>query len=284
MLPERGLAAKYAKSVLFEEFNDIDIFIEDTADGYQKIFREIFSRVFEGQYRVNNVFPLGGRKVVLDNFELNKENLRRPTLYIVDGDLFLLVNDNVKNQKGLFVLPCYCVENILIDNQAICEILNEENHEKTKDELINEFDFQAWLESNYQYLLSIFIEYGVCFSLMPEIQTVHFPVRELVSSSNGVVDSVKVSKRIDSMKSELIQKVGIEKYQETRAQIESCIEINPNNLIRFVSGKDYLMPLLFTRFKLVSKSKISNINFKLRLSIRCNIAPVTEAKNWVACS
>lgn len=38
MIPERSVQASSAKSVFFEELNDIDIYIEDTAFGYSKLF------------------------------------------------------------------------------------------------------------------------------------------------------------------------------------------------------------------------------------------------------
>ena len=42
---ERRSSAKVAKSVFYEDFNDIDIYIEDTAPGYRKIFKELLIQV-----------------------------------------------------------------------------------------------------------------------------------------------------------------------------------------------------------------------------------------------
>ena len=63
MVPARSETSKSAKSVFFEDVNDIDIFIEDTAIGFEKIYAILFSRVFSDAYSVEKVFPLGGRDV-----------------------------------------------------------------------------------------------------------------------------------------------------------------------------------------------------------------------------
>jgi hypothetical protein len=282
MLPERSLAAKSAKSVLFEEFNDIDIYIEDTAEGYEKIFTELFSRVFSDTYKVSKVFPLGSRMSVVREHEQNCSNFTRPTLYVIDGDLFLMLDNGLASKEGLFVLPCYCIENVLIDIESIHQLLNEENHLKSKDELINEFNYHHWLEGNYRYLLKLFIEYAISFYLLPEIQTVGYQVRELVSSDKGIVDINKVEKRINELMSNVIHQVGNEKYLSTKTTVESIVELNPHNLFIFVSAKDYILPLLITRFKTITKTKMSNINFKLRLAIKCDVKYLYGAKEYVA--
>lgn len=282
MIPERSLAAKSAKSVLFEEFNEIDIFIEDTAEGYEKIFKELFSRVFQGKYKISKVFPLGERRAVIDEHDKNKNNFKRPTLYVIDGDLFLMLNNSVSSTKGLFVLPCYCIENILIDIGSIHQLLNEECHYKDKDDLIIEFDYSNWSKTNYEPLLKLFIEYAVIFSLLPEKQTVGYQVTQLVSSNNGIIDEAKTLNRINELQSEIFHKHDHETYSLTKAKVESIVKLEEKNLTKFVSGKDYLLPLLLTRFRAITRSRTSNINLKLRLAIKCDVSLLNEAINYVA--
>ncbi|WP_446811172.1 DUF4435 domain-containing protein [Methylomonas sp. 2BW1-5-20] len=282
MLPERSLAAKSAKSVLFEEFNDIDIYIEDTAEGYEKIFKELFSRVFQGQYKVSKVFPLGDRYSVVKEHRKQYSSLTRPTLFIVDGDLFLMQENRLSSERGLFVLPCYCIENILLDINQIYQLLNEECHKVSRDELIHNFNYTQWLEDNYKHLLYLFIEYGISFTLTPELQTVNYPITKLVSSDRGVVDKDKVQKRIKDLGNEVLSKASHEEIDILRRKIESIVPINQDSLFTYVSAKDYLLPLLLTRFRTVTKSKATNINIKLRLAMRCNVELLNESKKFVA--
>jgi hypothetical protein len=261
-IPERSDAAKSAKSVFFEEYNDIDIYIEDTAVGYKKLFAEIFSRVFSNKYRVSEVFPLGSRNKVIDECRKCQGEFTRPSLYIVDGDLFLFHKSMCEELPGLYILPFYCIENLLIDQNCLLKILNEEDCIKRCEQLALDFDFSTWAKENSRHLVRLFIEYAICFRLCPEKQTVKFPVRNIVSSSSGIVDEVKVDNRISEISKYVIEKAGAEAYSELKAEIEERILINSDSLLKYVSGKDYLIPLLFTRFRsVVRKTKIQKLNF-----------------------
>ena len=91
LIPERSIRAKVAKSVFYKEVNDIDIYIEDTTKGYKKLYKNLFSRVFQNKYRVSEVFPIGSRGKVIAQHKI--KNSIRPYLFIIDGDLFLTTGD-----------------------------------------------------------------------------------------------------------------------------------------------------------------------------------------------
>jgi hypothetical protein len=267
-----------------DEFASISrcLYVEDTAEGYEKIFKELFSRVFEGEYKVSKVFPLGDRCTVIDEHSKNCNNFQRPTLYVIDGDLFLMQKNRLLSKNGLFVLPCYCIENVLIDVDTIYQLLNEENYKMDKEELIIKFDYDGWLEENFQLLLHLFIEYGISFLLAPELQTVSYPITKLVSSNKGIVDKEKIYTRIDNLKNEVIHKSNHEQINLIRTQVESIVDIKHESLYVYVSAKDYILPLLLTRFRAVTKTKAPNINIKLRLAIKCSVELLKESKNFVA--
>jgi hypothetical protein len=267
---ERSLLAKSAKSVFFEEFNDIDIFIEDTAIGYEKIFKELFSRVFTGRYRISNVFPLGSRVTVVAECNSNLPNITRPTLYIIDGDLHI-INQNTENRVGLYTLPYYCIENLLIDEEAIHNLINEESATISREDLIEQLDYQGWINNNSEKLTDLFIEYGVAFSACPSIQTVAFDISNLVSSNTGDVDHTKIVVRKKSVTQAIIEKIGIDEYNRYRNRIEA-----------FVSAKDYLLPLLLMRIRKITNTKAPNANLKLRLAMICDVRGIAEAENYVA--
>lgn len=281
-LPERSDVAKSAKSVFFEEYNDIDIYIEDTAKGYKKLFAEIFSRVFRDKYRVSEVFPLGGSKKVVDECKKCQGEFTRPSLYIIDGDLFLFEKNIREELPGLYILPFYCIENLLIDQNCFLKLLNEEDPVRRQEQLALDFDFSTWVEENAKHLVRLFIEYAICFKLCPEKETVKFPVRKLVSSSSGIVDESKINHRISEISKYIIEKVGAETYNELKAEIEGRVAVNSDSLLKYVSGKDYLFPLIFTRFNSVAKeAKVQKLHFKLRLALGCSIDAISDCQNCV---
>src|SRR5208283_2113686 len=128
MIPLWSSKAKKAKAVFFRQWNDIDIFIEDTEKSSKKIFRQILSRCFVDKYRVAEIFPLGGREAVITACQGDQIDGGNPRIYLIDGDLSLILGIRVPSLKRLFVLPIYCIENLLIDETAVVEVLFEENH------------------------------------------------------------------------------------------------------------------------------------------------------------
>jgi len=280
MIPERSARANSAKSIFFEEVNDIDIYIEDTAHGYAKLFTKIFNRIFDGKYRISKVFPLGGRMAVID--EHSKDGGKRPSLYIIDGDLWLLHGDTIASQKGLYKLPTYCIENILCDPQAISSILDEEDAEKDQEQIINEMKYGEWLSLNEELLFLLFIEYAVSMKINPTEKTVSLKVSDLVSGKIGEVDPIKINNRINAIKSKTIDASDNEVYDSTRLKIISDFEQSGLAKLDIVSGKDYLFPLLKTRAKSIVKTKLSDLNFKMRLAKICDINKIINSIDFVA--
>ncbi len=280
MIPERSIKAKLAKSVFYEDVNDIDIYIEDTAKGYVKLFVLLFSRVFTGKYKVSNVYPLGGRTSVI---EMHSKHNRgsRPSLYVIDGDLFLLVGDNVSNKSGLYRFPFYCVENLLCDPESIVTIFDEEEAFAKKHEVHNDFNYLDWIDLNEDGLFDLFVEYSVSFILNPTAKTVSFSVNKLVSADDGCITPEKLSGRIKDLKKESIGISCENKYYETRGMIVNDFINSKFDKLDAVSGKDYIFPLLKMRAKAVVKTKVSDINLKLRLARICDVEKILEAKNYV---
>lgn len=280
MIPQRSVSASSAKSVFFEEINDIDIYIEDTAFGYSKLFSILFERVFEGQYKVGKVFPLGGREAVVKEHASEEGN--RPSIYIIDGDLFLLAGDTVNNAKGLYKFPYYCVENILCDHESLLCIMDEEDAEKNFSEINTLFNYQRWLAHNEEKLFLLFIEYAISMLLNPQEQTVAFKVSNLVSCNKGELDDKKLSTRIESLKQLSVNCSTLEDYRAARDNIMAKFNESGLNKLDVISGKDYLFPLLKTRAKSIVRTKIPDLSFKMRLAKICNIERLVAAIDYVA--
>jgi|GEM_PF-699852 len=279
-IPERSNIAKSAKSIFFEDFNDIDLYIEDTTVGYSKLFSIMFSRLFEGIYRIERVFPVGDRDSVISQHKQH-ENNGRPSLYIIDGDLYILTGNDAANQPGLFKLPVYCIENILCDHEAIIDVLDEEDPVYERTKIAESFDYEEWLSNNCDLLFDLFIEYTISFHANRTIKTVSFPVRKLVESERGNVSREKIANRIEEIKTESIRILGDHQYQSTRQDLIERFTNNNKEKLKIVSGKDYLFPLLKMRAKSVVETKIPDINLKQRIAKRCDLGDLIKAKDYV---
>ncbi len=199
---ERTIKGKKAKSVFFQKFNDIDIYVEDTSKGSKKFYNVLLSRVLSEKYKISTVFPLGNKDAVIKECQ-NDNDFKRLKLYIVDGDLDLLLNNNKNNLNRLYVLKRYCIENYLIDEEAIIALLHEEDLQQTVDKIEKLFDYQAWLKENELALFDLFLLYAISKKYSLEIPTVSYPVNQLVSSNTGFIDSDKLQKRKKTVANEI---------------------------------------------------------------------------------
>lgn len=273
----RKLSAKYAKSIFFDEYNDIDVYIEDTAKGCKKLFTEILNNVFEGKYHIQHVFPLGGRIEVINKCRQSQEYNNRKEIFIIDGDLYLLTDDSLKELKKLFCLNRYCIENYLIEEKAILNIMDEEDIYKDYTKLKEELNYQEWIEKNNELFTNLYIEYAIAKIICPDISTISYKITKLVSSNIGLLDKNKVEQRINEVKKEIIDRLGEEIYKKTRCSIESKIDCRDTNfIIKYVSGKDHLFPLLKTRINTITKISVRNTSLKLRLAKKIYFSDLKE--------
>ena len=278
---ERTIKAKKAKSVFFQKFNDIDIYVEDTSKGSKKLYSILLSRALSDKYRVSTVFPLGNKYTVIDECQKDNDS-ERLKLYIVDGDLELLLNNNQTESTRLYVLKRYCIENYLIDENAIVELLHEEDLERSLDEIRGLFDYPAWLEGNELALFDLFVLYSLTKKYDLGIASVSHPVNRLVSSSNGMIDNNKIQERMKAVSEEIEKEVDKNIVEKDSQSINDLVRENGYSKLYYVSAKDYLIPLLLMRMREIVKFRAENAVIKQRLAMKCDISELTEISSHLA--
>lgn len=281
MIPERSEKAKYAKSVFFEEYNDIDIYIEDGAYGYKRIYVNIMARIFSGRYRVGEVFPLGNRRSVIDRCRVMGSAVKRPTLFVVDGDLYMLSGESLSSGHGLYILPFYSVENILLDLNAIYELICEEDPERRVCDLIKDFGYEDWFQRNIPLLVDLFVEYAMIYKFLPNIETVSYPLNKIISSNDGEVCKEKILSRVRELRGKLIGFLGEKQYYDEKKQVVEKIQTDG---MEYISAKDYLFPLIRMRMKTLVRTNAPDINLKVRLSKICDVRCIGEITEYVISS
>ena len=106
-------------SSLFTAYrNDVDIYTED--ESKDKVFyKKLFSRLLNGTgLRINDVYPLGSSDDVIAACRKDSD-VKRKKIYIVDGDIYLMFSPK-QPIPYLYVLDAYCMENLVIDEDAVC--------------------------------------------------------------------------------------------------------------------------------------------------------------------
>ncbi|TGM97314.1 DUF4435 domain-containing protein [Leptospira dzoumogneensis] len=264
---ERSIKGKKAKAVFYTSFNDIDVFIEDTGPGSKKLYEILLSKIFKTAFRVNTVFPLGGKKSVIDECKADVD-FSRKKIFIVDGDLELLLGNNPTGVFRLFILKKYCIENYFIDENAILEVLDEEDIEQSKEQLKKLFDYENWKINNETILFDLFVHFAISHKYSIGIATVSNPISHLVSSSDGIIDLAKFEKRKIELISEMLRVIATTDIESSCKEIFERVVKSNVNPIDCISGKDYLLRLILMRMRQIVKFRADNSVIKQRLAMK----------------
>lgn len=280
--------ARGSVDLFFKFRNDIDIYTEDkVAD--KEFYKILFSRINEGSLRINDVTPLGSKSVVLSKYnEYRNRPSGRKKIFIVDGDLDLITGSNPPSDDYLYIHKAYCVENYLIDENAIVELAYYNDGEKSRDEIRTLLGFDQWL-SGLNSLCNLFIYYAILkvFEGGPEIK--HVNAFLMQNAGEVEYDLNKSNTYCEEIKKGCVLKIS-ESYENPDDKLveifNSIISKWPNNndtLLKIVSGKDYLLPLLQFKINgLVGKNScIPTSKFKLFLVNNCNLNALDDLKSFL---
>ena len=191
-IPIRTSKRTYAESYL-DYKNNIFIFIEDKDQNTRKIMLELIQRAIDKNIKIDRLHSMGGRTEVLEAFE--RRNINRTEIYIIDGDLYMLF-ENHNFQKGLVVFDRYCIENYLLDVNALNELLYQEALTiNDKEKLIQNFDYLKWFEKQNVLLVKFFKMYAIEKFNNLGIETVSFSInllREKEGKKGYFVKALKI--------------------------------------------------------------------------------------------
>ena len=278
----RGEAAKYATPVFYQTYNDFDVYIEDTAQGYAKIFADLLSRCMGSSVSLERVFPLGARLTVIAAAERELQIINsRKSVFLVDGDLGLLTGEINPLPQNVVSLPRCCIENFLYDEESIVSVIDEESINLTANQIKDKFDYTGWMERALPPLRELFIVFATARKLGAGIQSVSLGYSSICAGKNGEVDSEKAKKLSDSIILALNKNYGNKKTEEAYLFVNEKINCSSCFLSTYVSAKDFLLPLLVIRLKRICASKASNINLKMRLAKRCSIEPLVSVAKQI---
>ena len=273
----RRSSGKFAASVFYEGYNDFDVYIEDTAEGYPKIFSFMLSRLLPTTVTLEKVFPLGDRNQVVEAARRETEQKsHRSSVYIIDGDLYLLAGETTQLPPNVIVLPRYCIENFLIDEQAFLQIMNEESAGLNLDKIKETFDFEGWVGRSRPVLRNLFEVFAVSHKLKSGIATTSRGYKSICKGETGEVDADKVAIIMQEIESELVRRYGVDDVESAYEYVRKNINCDSCFLKTYVSGKDFLLPLLFVRMRFITSSKTANLFIKIRMSRWCSLEPLND--------
>ncbi len=275
---------KILKRVFSKKDRCIYIITEDKKE--DQIFYELLlNRLSDESLKIVSITPLGSRANVM-KMSLEDKNPKVPTLYIMDGDIDLLMKEPIES-NNLIGLDRYCIENYLCCEIGLISLLvtnygNSGEHYKTK------LEFRNTLNKFCRDFQKIAIRYYIAQQL--ECQTGFKKATDFFFiRSNGVfkLDKPKVNAEIQRVENLIKDKLKQNKIKAYKIEMDRLIRevegknpFNVNNYVKVISGKDFVFPILEKKMKMVEGRLTgwSTDQFKRNLAERIDISSLNRVK------
>jgi len=256
---------------LFRPYNDIDVYVEDTT--CRNAFELLLNRMLDGQAKVIKIFQLGGRNDVIEACENNQSGTGRPRLYIIDGDFDAVLRKEPPRLRHLYCLSVYCSENLVITKAAVLEVAVESLTNTSRDQIDAIIQFSRFLDDIVQKLTPLLVIYVAVQILNARVKTTGFNVTQLLMQGSGfpALSINKVKKRIAQVKQELHAMNSVEEVKSAVEEAEKLIPDSSVDTAKLISGKTYLLPLLYHYLR--NKARFSGTldQLKTRLARYCEL-------------
>lgn len=269
-------------SLFFKSKNDIDIFIEDTND--EEFYKALFNRLV-GNSKITKIFSCRCKTELVKACENDQVDRNRKRIYIADGDLDLIFSNNRKDLKYFYSLEKYCIENYLIDEDAIIEVLHDIVI-LDKELIKKQLGFNNWLKNISHPLIELFLHYSLTHQFKTGTKTVANGAGTYCKQVKNitVLNILRVEEEIEKSRSEIISLKGQEIYDELIYERRQNWPSNITTLSTIVSGKDFLLPLLSFRFKKIKGKETYNLKYealRMRMAKTCNISAFDDLKRKI---
>jgi len=125
--------------------------------------------------------------------------------------------------------------------------------------------------------------YAIANSVCCNVETVSYSVHKLKSlDSHGFVDLDKMAKRKQEVRAEVLEIISENELENKTKSIIKRAGGSATKKLHFVSGKDYLFPLLYIRMKKTTTFKTVEKVIKQRLAMKCDIDELKDAHDYLA--
>lgn len=272
--------ARKAVANFFRRWNSLDVFVEDVKPETEKVYITLINQM-AADLKVERIFPLGGRKNVLDECKKDQTAGGRPRLYVIDGDLALLTDDTPPKYTRLFIHPVYCIENYLINESALAGLLNEEIAGKSLAQIKNDLKFKDWAAHVGELLGYLFITFALMKQYVPTETSVglgasHFRRKGHASE----LDPIVIYEFVGEVYGRLCEQFGHEEILCSMLEIHDRFWAK-NNPLSFISGKDFLIPCLRWHIQTMIKPQPTKEAFVIRLAGKCPSGTIKEFRKAV---
>lgn len=245
----RSSIALRNKALFFPKENDIDIFVEDTSTSSSKFYEVLFKNILEGRIRVTRIHPCGSRKDVI-SAALQPPPKNRVQIFFIDSDLDLCICRNIDVDR-VISWRRYCVENHLIQEDAIVKVIDINSAKATREEISKNLDWIAWKTDTERKLFDVFCRYATCHRFDLPVKTTSYIGSRLIDfESKGFLDEDKCKNRSLEVTTEALSHISAIKFLRAYFEVKRHLGCQTSIDI-YISGKSYWIPLIIERIRRV---------------------------------
>jgi len=156
--------------------------------------------------------------------------------------------------------------------------LYEEDAEKSKEDIKLVLNFSGPFQAEAELFLELFIVYAVMRKFLPALKSVNNPITHFTSGGNNpYTDEKKISDYVGQIHNWLCDIYGRERIVKETLEIYERTRIE-NSAQVFVSGKDYLFPLLNRIMRRTVKLSTTKSALQIRLARHCDISKLEDLR------
>ena len=269
---QRGL---HTRARFYAPYNAITIVVEDTS--LERFYTKLLNRLTGDRMRVRTVIGVGGKDQVLRRYEKSTHQLQeRVEFYLIDGDFDDLLEVTLPKDYRLYRLPRYDIESFLVDPTAISAIAEEQNPRQSAEHYRCLLNFEQWqiqLVDDIQPLIA-------CYVVLQELK-IGSPqgrnIERFVLGSGNLPDTNKIRDFVRQNRSTqdiLSEQEFDQKLEAILPKMGKCVR----ERLRWVSGKDILLPLVVRYLKRETGTNVSLDSLRFRLAGYCDFDDLLELR------
>lgn len=265
-LPKWSANGLSALDVFFRDYNEVSFFVED--EDQENLYFEIFRRLFPN-VSFDRIIPLGGKPAVLAHAKKPENAEIKNRVYILDKDFDDLLG-KTEDIKDVYYLDRFCIENYLMEEDAITEVVVESRPKAKRSEIAKTLDLQSYFDETNGQLKHL-------FSLFFLAQLEGLEIENCRSKPEKYCDPRAPWKLLDSRIDNYLEAINDQCKQRACGELVDFSEdhrlehFHKCSLHEVVSGKFWLNLLFHYVKSHYSQGSITFESFVYRLAKNCTL-------------
>ncbi|WP_298327448.1 DUF4435 domain-containing protein [Asticcacaulis sp.] len=214
--------------------------------------------------------PLGGRQQVINRAHAMAAKSDKRRLFLIDADMSIIMKGPRTKIKNLHQVGAYCIENVVFELNSLAKVVSEHSAAHCPEDIHEVCNLQEAVHVAKRYLLPLFILYAIARKLAPTVASVSNGIGRFYDPKALRVkrDQLRLVRR--EIIKECIDNSNKNKFLQEGRKIRSLI--STENWNKYVSGKDYIIPLFHNHCKNYTQYTGSRCQLARSLARHCTFS------------